>query len=415
LNTSGLSLDQGPNISVPFRFFFTAPIFFLLFALALFFITDDTLLSRFDAQTVGLVHLFTLGVLSMIMIGALFQMLPVLMGVTVGGNKNLVTAIFIIFIIGIVSFSIGLFLQVKSTLLVGTVALFIAFFLFLLHISKDVFLADRRGKSVLLMQFSIAWLWIVLFLGLYLSLVRIGIIDTVFYEQLANVHIVIALFGWTFALIIGVSFTVVPMFYVTPEYTPGCRKTMPYILFTTIVSFIVTNFFFPNLNFISELIASQAVVMYAYQTIKRLKKRRRPIADVTVSYWKSAIFFLLISLLFWWLGYIKELFYTLSFVSFAFGFLGSLLQGMLYKIIPFLVWFHLSATGNFNIPNIKEVIDEEDMWVQFWLYQIFVFLFLISFQITTIKIIAASILVISSLSLLKNFLLGWGVYKSFRS
>lgn len=415
MNTSGLSLDQGPNISVPFRFFFTAPIFFLLFALALFFITDDTLLSRFDAQTVGLVHLFTLGVLSMIMIGALFQMLPVLMGVTVGGNKNLVTAIFIIFIIGIVSFSIGLFLQVKSTLLVGTVALFIAFFLFLLHISKDVFLADRRGKSVLLMQFSIAWLWIVLFLGLYLSLVRIGIIDTVFYEQLANVHIVIALFGWTFALIIGVSFTVVPMFYVTPEYTPGCRKTMPYILFTTIVSFIVTNFFFPNLNFISELIASQAVVMYAYQTIKRLKKRRRPIADVTVSYWKSAIFFLLISLLFWWLGYIKELFYTLSFVSFAFGFLGSLLQGMLYKIIPFLVWFHLSATGNFNIPNIKEVIDEEDMWVQFWLYQIFVFLFLISFQITTIKIIAASILVISSLSLLKNFLLGWGVYKSFRS
>ncbi|MDH4216140.1 MAG: hypothetical protein OEV23_04495, partial [Gallionella sp.] len=40
--------------------------------------------------------------------------------------------------------------------------------------------------------------------------------------------------------------------------------------------------------------------------------------------------------------------------------------GMLYKIIPFLVWFHLFRGGanpaNIRIPNMKEIIPEQWMW-----------------------------------------------------
>ena len=42
---------------------------------------------------------------------------------------------------------------------------------------------------------------------------------------------------------------------------------------------------------------------------------------------------------------------------------------MLYKIIPFLVWFHLFRGGvKKGVPNMKEVIPEPWMWRHLWLH-----------------------------------------------
>jgi len=414
LNTSSLSLDQGPNISVPFRFFYTAPLFFIFFAIALFFTPVDVIELRFSSQTVSLVHLFTLGVLTLIMFGALFQMLPVLMGVVVGGNIIVVWFIHLLLLFGIPIFSFGLYFEIDTLMLIGAFSIAIGIFVFLLNISIDVYRADRKGKSVPLMQVSIASLWIVLLLGILISLSRTGIIELEYHEALSNFHIVIALFGWAFALIVSVSLSIVPMFYVTPEYTPGCRRVIPFIIIGALVSFAILFFIYPSLSILAEFVITQGVLMYAYQTIKRLRRRRRKIPDVTVSYWHTSMITLLLSVVFWWVGYIEPLFFTLSFISFSIGFLGSLLQGMMYKIIPFLVWFHLSSSGKWDIPTIKEIINEEDMWVQLRLYQLFITLFLLSFLFPSVKIVAASILLVSSISLFINVISGWRVYSSLR-
>jgi len=413
LNTSSLSLDQGPNISVPFRFFFTAPIFFIIFAIALFFTPVNTLELRFDSMTVAIVHLFTLGVLTLIMIGALFQMLPVLVGVVAGGNAFVTWLIYSLTVAGIPIFFLGLYIGIDNLILFGVLLIALGLSIFLISISVDVLKADRKGKSVPLMQVSIVSLWLALILGLILSLSRSGFIDLPWYEALSNFHIVIALFGWAFALIVGVSLSVVPMFYVTPEFTPGCRRAIPFIIIGALIAFFILFFLYPSFVFLAELLMTQGVLMYAYQTIKRLRKRRRPIADVTVEYWKTAMFMILVSVIFWWLGYIEPIFFTLSFISFGIGFLGSLLQGMMYKIIPFLIWLHLSSSGNFNIPTIREMINEEDMWVQLRLYQIFIALFILAFFFPIIKIIAASILIASSIALLVNFKNAWKTYTTY--
>ena len=76
----GLSTDQAPPISVPFRFFLTAPIFGILIGLLIFSNPADIIFNKFSPTTIGLIHLFTLGILTMIIFGALQQMLPVLAG-----------------------------------------------------------------------------------------------------------------------------------------------------------------------------------------------------------------------------------------------------------------------------------------------------------------------------------------------
>jgi hypothetical protein len=42
--------------------------------------------------------------------------------------------------------------------------------------------------------------------------------------------------------------------------------------------------------------------------------------------------------------------------------------GMMYKIIPFLVWFHLNGMGYMSIPNINEMINKKIAKTQFFLF-----------------------------------------------
>jgi hypothetical protein len=47
------------------------------------------------------------------------------------------------------------------------------------------------------------------------------------------------------------------------------------------------------------------------------------------------------------------------------GFILSIMVGMMYKIIPFLVWLHLNAMGYMNIPTANEMIDKNYSKLQF--------------------------------------------------
>lgn len=51
-----------------------------------------------------------------------------------------------------------------------------------------------------------------------------------------------------------------------------------------------------------------------------------------------------------------------------YGFAGSIISGMLYKIMPFLTWFHLHAMSRAGrvLPNVKQILAESDQRRQFW-------------------------------------------------
>ena len=78
---NGLSLEQAPPISVVFRFFFVGALFGIIAGISIFFYGMDI----FDASSTAAItftHLLTLGVMLSFMFAALFQMLPVIAGVT---------------------------------------------------------------------------------------------------------------------------------------------------------------------------------------------------------------------------------------------------------------------------------------------------------------------------------------------
>ncbi|HIJ35645.1 MAG TPA: hypothetical protein HPP65_14725, partial [Gammaproteobacteria bacterium] len=69
MNTAHLSIDYTPPIEVPYRFFLTAPVFGGLFSLLLMFAGETLLESRWSLTMIGALHLLTIGVLLMVVIG----------------------------------------------------------------------------------------------------------------------------------------------------------------------------------------------------------------------------------------------------------------------------------------------------------------------------------------------------------
>ena len=48
----------------------------------------------------------------------------------------------------------------------------------------------------------------------------------------------------------------------------------------------------------------------------------------------------------------------------------SVVNGMLYKIVPFLIWFHLQSfkLGWRNMPNMRQILPEQCTRPQMWLH-----------------------------------------------
>lgn len=98
------------------------------------------------------------------------------------------------------------------------------------------------------------------------------------------------------------------------------------------------------------------------------------------------------------------------FALFGVGFALSVMNGMLYKIIPFLVWFHLSGAGVFSIPSMREMIEERSMWGQFYLHSLALLLLLASSVESSFFALAGGAIALSNLWLGYNLYTAWRIY-----
>ena len=87
---NGMSFNALPPIDLPFRFFITAPVFVIICALLVFFAGEALWLSRWQPGMLALTHGFTLGFITMAMMGALLQLLPVIGGVGIAKPRLIV-------------------------------------------------------------------------------------------------------------------------------------------------------------------------------------------------------------------------------------------------------------------------------------------------------------------------------------
>ena len=87
MNNAGLSFNALPPIDLPFRFFLSAPLFIIACAFIVLFSGETLWLTRWHPNMLALTHGFTLGFVTMVMMGALLQLLPVIGGVGIANPR----------------------------------------------------------------------------------------------------------------------------------------------------------------------------------------------------------------------------------------------------------------------------------------------------------------------------------------
>lgn len=329
---AGLSLDQAPPISAPLRFFLTAPVFIILVGMLLLF--QDTRLLRTDPATIALVHLFTLGVFSMVMFGAIQQMLPVLAGVRIRNALLVARSAHLFLSLGTLLFAFAFLGEMSPwTVRLASLFLLLAFVIVLvsaLYALQDVEEFSSTVKAVA--RASIFGLFTMSLGGLLFQEYLSGFSDL--HHYLSQIHMIFGTFGFVGILIIGVSFKIIPMFYVAPEFKNFCQKrVIPLILFG-IVLWGLLSLLLPSFQWLGLVIIATFFAAFAITVLLKFNKRRRPILDVTVWYWRTAGLSLFVGMLLWIFSAFSEVnmdVYVAVFVGG--GFILSVITGMLYKIV----------------------------------------------------------------------------------
>jgi hypothetical protein len=402
-----LSFEQGPPLSGPLRFFLTAPLFAVLAALLLLWQGEAGLTSRWTPATLALTHLLTLGFLAMVMVGALLQILPVVAGVEPVRPRLTAAAVHLCLSAGTLCLAAGFVLMLPVLFQVAVPLLLAGFGWLLVAVFVGMLRAQPAGAAatVAAIRLALAALLATVALGAALG-GAFGWGLAIPVMLLTDLHAAWGLLGWVGLLAIGVAYQIIPMFQVTPPYPRSVTAWLAWLAVMALAAWSTLGAW-PGLGAAGRWAGLPLAAVFggfALITLYLLSQRKRPKPDVTTLFWRLAMACLLLCAVLYclpqdaadgtrplWLG-----------ILFIVGFAVSVVNGMLYKIVPFLVWYHLQSLPGLErktLPSLKLILPERAAMQQFWLH------------LAALALLAAAVLAPAALGRAAALMLGISAWK----
>ena len=364
---NGLSLDQAPPLSVVMRFFLTVPLFGLVLCAIIFFNPHAVLIPN-HPFSLAAIHLTFLGIITMSMIGALFQMQSVLGGRPIPSAPGNAFLIHLFFVIGILSLS-GAFITTLPLLFVIASLFLGASILYSANLILPLLFGGVTHDTLRGMRLALIALSLTAILGIIMASEYANSAFSASHDALRSIHYSFGLIGWVGGLIIAVAFQVVEMFYVTTAYSSWCKRNAFKVIAASLV--LKTIWLIGALPFVwmFDLVMGALLVGFIVTTVKRLKERKRRVSDVSILFWGFGMALLMISIIAYALFTYNDYppFQSMALISFAL-FALSIILAMMGKIVPFLVWFHLSSSGYMDAPIMSNIIPHSRAKGLFWLF-----------------------------------------------
>jgi len=363
-----LSYAAMPALQVPLPFMLAAPCFALAAALLLVWQGEAALVLRWTPVTLSMTHLLVLGFLTMTIVGALFQLLPVTAGVAVPLARQVAGFCWCALALGtaVLAAALGLGLGPTAFRLAAGL-LGSAGFVFLSAIGAAIARPAPAGAKPLLegVRYAAAALAITIAIGAALAL-YLGGVGSVNAPLLTDIHATWGLVGWVIVLTAAVSFQVIPMFQGTATYPRLLETWLPPLVFVLLFGWSAAKLLDAAWwRLACEIGIGALLLLYVATTVSWLGRRKRK-ADTGTRYWLLAMGSLLLAALLHFIPF--ELVFDsvdalplLSGVLVIVGCAMSAVNGMLYKIVPFLVWYHLAHDERLpreRIPKMSAVLGE---------------------------------------------------------
>jgi hypothetical protein len=343
-----LSYENAPPLSVPLRFFITAPVFMLAAALLLAWRGGALLQWRAEPGTIALTHLVTLGFIAQVMVGALFQMIPVLCGSAMTAPRVVGALVHGGLVAGTVTFCTGL-VAGAPWLVGGAVLLACAFALFIGGAGLALARSPARTPGMGTLPLAVTALFVTMVLGLFAALARAGMAPPWLPAHLGIAHVGWGVLGWIGLLVIGVSYQVVPMFQMTPDYPQRMRRALGPALFVGLAAWtLLAGHEIGVIDVWLPRALAAGMLLFALVTLALQRRSRRQVADTTRHCFAAGMACLAAGVSIWLAGErlpAPERIPMLLGIVLLAGFAQFVILGMLIKIVPFLCWLHLNNAG----------------------------------------------------------------------
>ncbi len=409
-----------PPFRVVAKYFVTAIFAFVAFNLMLVLNYNDIGGHHFQPKLLSITHIATLGFITMTIFGAMIQLVPVVLEVKLF-SSILAEIQYWIFTTGIVLL-VYKFWNFGSAIsfTLPAIILNISFLLFSINIVVSMFRVKRWNIIGTHLASAIFWLLVTGIGALLLTLNLDRPYIKIDHLQYLKLHVITAFVGWVGMVVMGVSYKLIPMFSLSYGYKITLAKW----------AFGLANFGLLGLNWIMHyaqtgiytlffgLIILIGISFYLIQISQIFRKRLRRKLDIGLQ-WTVASFVILTVITLLNYSFLVVDYESIRSLTIVYGFLilvgfaSVLIIGQMYKIIPFLVWYHKysSKVGVENVPMLKDMFNESLANFQYYLMILGTFLSVlgIGLHLSLLKLIGFSVLAVNSLIFLLN------MYKIFTS
>ena len=381
MQTGMLSLDQAPPLSVPASFFLSIPLGVVLAGCILLTTGIISLSSPWMPFTLALTHAGTLGVLAMGMLGALYQMTPVIASRPVPFPR-LAHFVHTLLVVGLAGFVWRLLGGPTAAMSLAISCFVAALLAFLLPLGWALLRPSTKNETVQGMRLAVVSIAVVSVTGIAMAR---GFAGETFLQQRMlwmQLHLTMALLGWVGGLIMAVSWQVIPMFYLTENISKITMRWFFGLLLCGLVLPFISVFagtehqdiFSPGrLAAIGALPAAVVIwLLHPVLLLRNIARRKRKRRDASLLFWRAGLAAALVlipvsiaallsieprwQILFGWIA--------------IWGWAGMVMHGMLSRIVPFLVWFHRysSRVGFEPVPSMRSLLSQRQIQVGFVLH-----------------------------------------------
>jgi len=356
-------MNVSPNFSPPISlmkpYFILSGFFYFLSMLWLFFI--DPFSGFKDFHLIGWVHLYMLGFVMMAIFSAMAQLGPIVVE-TNHYNVNIFKYLSIFLTSGLVLILVGFYVNAVFLLYGGALVL-IAMSIYALELLLTLKNARRNTAITKAMKMSNFFLLLGIITGLIMAAAFNGLID-INPHSLVNIHTFGLVVGFVILLIMGISIVLLPMFGSSKRISDNEFSNSFTALFAGVIVMMISPFVLTSLTQnVAYFLSAIAILFYFYQLYKMSTSRKKIVHDVWAKSMYVAFLSFIISflLLLTYLFTQNETLLKVGLWIMFIGFFGFVIIGNFYKIIPFLVWFHIYSPliEEKPVPMLHELLPQK--------------------------------------------------------
>lgn len=382
----GLKTDLAPSKNVVLPHFKYAAISFFVLAVLTALSSSDFAGHYFQSSILTITHIAALGWGTMIIFGALYQLIPVVME-TALFSERIAKINFWILGAGIILL-IGAFwlFSVNTLLPVAASVVFTGFLLFILNIVLTALKATKKSIQTYFIVSASFWLFLTGLLGTLISFnYRFNFLPFSHLHYL-KIHAHMGMLGWFLLLIIGVGSLLLPMFFVSHKLNIKKLQFSFFALNGGLAGLTAEWWVFNStpLTPVFAIIIVTGILSFVSYIYDSYKNRMRKNLDIGMKFTVLSISLFFLPIL---LGIIAsfripgepQLFNRLLMLygfGFLMGFITSLILGQTYKTLPFIIWLdkYKDRIGKTKTPMPRELYSEKVASVQYWSYLISILL-----------------------------------------